>query len=192
MEEENKEKEGHKDVLNQVKEKTEDLIEQLLQNEIEQNEIEILGKLIDIHKDISNEEYWKVKESDNMRYGMNYGNYGNYSNGGSYGNNYGNYGNYNGRGAGYDSYGNNYVDGSYGRRGRDAKYRGDDHLNRMYEDYGRYEESRQRYGAGEDTKKSLEYMLHSMEDFAKMLKDEAQSQEEVMMIKETAQRIASM
>ena len=62
----------------------------------------------------------------------------------------------------------------------------------MYEDYGRYMQSRERYGAGEDTKKSLEYMLRSMEDFARMLKEDAQSQEEVMMIKETAQRIAQM
>ena len=72
------------------------------------------------------------------------------------------------------------------------RYRGHEHLDRMYDNYGRYEEGRQRYGANEDTKKSLEYMLRSMEDFARMLKDEAQSQEEVMMIKQTAQRIANM
>ena len=43
-----------------------------------------------------------------------------------------------------------------------------------------------------DTKKSLKYMLESMEDFARMLKEDAQSEEEVMMIRETAQRIAQM
>ena len=109
----------------------------------------------------------------------------------------GNYENYNGRGPGYDTYGN-YGEGNYGRydnygrQGRDMRYRGHEHLDRMYDNYGRYEEGRQRYGANEDTKKSLEYMLRSMEDFARMLKDEAQSQEEVMMIKQTAQRIANM
>ena len=89
-------------------------------------------------------------------------------------------------------FGGGYGEGSYGRRGYDAKYRGHEHLDRMYDNYGRYEEGRSRYGANEDTKKSLEYMLRSMEDFARMLKEEAQSQEEVNMIKQTAQRIAQM
>ena len=110
-----------------------------------------------------------------------------------------NYGNYNGRGPTHGSYGNyneyraydNYNDG-YGRRGYDAKYRGHEYMDRMYNEYGRYMEDKQHYGANEDTKRSLQYMLKSMEDFARMLKEEAQSQEEVQMIRETAQRIASM
>ena len=53
-------------------------------------------------------------------------------------------------------------------------------------------DNRERYGANEDTKRSLKYMLESMEDFARKLREEASSQEEVMMIKETAQRIAQM
>ena len=101
--------------------------------------------------------------------------------------NYGNYGTYYGN-RGYDSYNGM----NYGARGRDMRYRGHEHLDRMYDDYGRYMEGRSRYGANEDTKRSLQYMLKSMEDFARMLKEEAQSQEEVMMIKETAQRIAQM
>ena len=103
------------------------------------------------------------------------------------------YGEYNGRRAGYDSYGNYDEYGRYGARGRDMRYRGHDHLDRMYEDYGRYMGDRERYGAGsEDSKKSLKYMLESMEDFARMLKEDATSQEEIMMIKQTAQRIAQM
>ena len=111
---------------------------------------------------------------------------------------YGEYGNYGrGRRAGYDSYGRDnygeYGRNSYGRRGYDMKYRGHEHLDRMYDDYGRYMESRERYGAGsKDSKKSLKYMLESMEDFARKLKEDATSQEEVMMIKQTAQRIAQM
>ena len=35
-------------------------------------------------------------------------------------------------------------------------------------------------------------MLDSMEDFARMLKEDAGSQEEIQMIRETAQRIAQM
>ena len=102
------------------------------------------------------------------------------------------YGNYNGRGPSRGAYGEygNYGD-NYGRRGYDMKYRGYDHLGTMYNEYGRYEEGKN-YGAKEDTKRSLEYMLRSMEDFARMLKEEAQSQEEVEMIRQTAQRIAQM
>ena len=55
-----------------------------------------------------------AKEDKNMNYGA-------YSN---YGRNYGEYGR--------ENYGN------YGARGYDAKYRGHEHLDRMYNDYGRY------------------------------------------------------
>lgn len=99
------------------------------------------------------------------------------------------YNEYNDYGRRYAPYGNY---NEYGRRGYDAKYRGYGHLDRMYEDYGRYEAGRERYGHNEDTKRSLKYMLESMEDFARMLKEDAQSQEEIEMIRQTAQRIAQM
>ena len=109
---------------------------------------------------------------------------------------YGTYGNYGGRRAGSDTYGRDnygeYGRDNYGRRGYDMKYRGHDQLDRMYNDYGRYMENSNRYGANEDTKKSLRYMLESMEDFARMLKEDAKSQEEIDMIRQTAQRIAQM
>lgn len=112
-------------------------------------------------------------------------------------NNYNEYGNYNGRGAGYDAYGRGYNEGNYGRRGYDTKYRGEGHLERLYGEYGRYEEGREQYnrgnyGAKEDTMRSLEYMLESMVDFVKMLKEDAKSQEEVELIKKYTQRIAQM
>lgn len=120
-------------------------IKKILDDGIQTTNLEYLDKLVDIYKD--------AEEVKNMRYG-------NYEG-------YGNYGNYSGRRAGYDSYGrdnygDNYGRGSYGRRGYDSKYRGHDHLDRMYENYGRYEEGRERYGANEDTKKSLKYMLESL------------------------------
>lgn len=93
--------------------------------------------------------------------------------------NYGNYGNYGGRRAGYDSYGRDsygeYGRESYGRRGYDMKYRGDDSLDRMAGEYGRYMESRERYGAGEETDKSFHYMVKALEDFIMVLKEEAES-----------------
>lgn len=102
------------------------------------------------------------------------------------------YGNYYGR----DNYGRGDYRGynDYGRRERDGRgrYRGHEHLDRAYDYYGRYEEGRERYGANEDTKRSLKYMLESMEDFARMLREEAQSQDEIEMIRQTAQRISQM
>lgn len=155
-----------------VIEKTEESITKILDEGLNTTNLDHLYKLIDIYKDAK-----EVK-------GMNYGNYG-------------------GRNAEYDSYGRdeygrgNYGEyngyNNYGARGYDRRYRGHDSLDRMYQDYGRYMGDRERYGAGsEDSKKSLKYMLESMEDFARMLKEDATSQEEVMMIKQAAQRIANM
>ena len=89
-----------------------------------------------------------------------------------------NYGNYYGRRAGYDTYGrDNYGEyGNYGQRGRDMRYRGDDSLDRMAGEYGRYMESRERYGASDqETDKSFHYMVKSLEDFIKVLYEEAET-----------------
>jgi len=156
-----------------IEKKAEESIKKILDEGITTNNLDHLYKLVDIYKD--------AKEVESMN---NYGNYGNY-------------GEYYGRGPGHGAYGEynrgygEYNDG-YGRRGVDSKYRGYGHLDRMYNEYGRYSEGRERYGANEDTKRSLKYMLESMEDFARMLKEDAKSQEEVQMIRETAQRIAQM
>lgn len=109
---------------------------------------------------------------------------------------YGNYGNYGARRPGYDSYGNYnaYGDGSYGeygrygRRGYDMKYRGDDSLDRMAGEYGRYQESRSRYGAGEETDKSFHYMVKALEDFIRVLHEEAETEPQRQMLRETLQR----
>lgn len=179
MEETKEEVKEKQDFHEKIIKSTEEAIESLVEDGIQPSDVEMLDKLVDIHKDICEEKYWKRKE--NMY--MNYGNYGNY-NRGNYNGNYNAYGEYN---RGYGEYND-----EYNARGRDSKYRGYGHLDRMYNEYGNYNYGRERYGANEDTKKSLEYMLRSMEDFARMLKEEAQSQEEVNMIKQTAQRIAQM
>ena len=106
---------------------------------------------------------------------------------------YGEYGNYGGRNPGYDSYGNygnygEYGRGSYGRRGRDMKYRGDAELDRMANEYGRYQESRSRYGAGEETDKSFHYMVKALEDFIKVLGEEAETPQQKQQLRETLQR----
>lgn len=164
--------EEHK-LHNQILDKTEEKIEEILEQEINPTNLDYLYKLVDIHKDIKEEMC------------MNNGNYGNYND------NYGRRGNYREYNRGYGEYNDGYGN-EYGRRGVDSRYRGYGHLDRVYNEYGNYSYGRERYGANEDTKRSLKYMLESMEDFAKMLKDEAQSQEEVEMIRQTAQRIAQM
>lgn len=152
-------------------EKTEDLIKEILDKGINVNNIDNLVKLT------------KIKHYTKEDMEMNYGRYGRGPGYDSYGRRY----------YGRDSYGENYGEyGNYGARGYDTKYRGYGHLDEMADHYGRYSENRERYGSNEDTKRSLKYMLESMEDFVKMLKEDAKSQEEMSMIRESVQRIANM
>ena len=103
-----------------------------------------------------------------------------------------NYGNYGARRPGYDSYGNygNYGDygrGSYGRRGYDMKYRGEEEIDRMAGEYGRYQESRSRYGAGEEADKSFHYMVKALEDFIKVLYEEADTEPQKQQLRQALQ-----
>lgn len=157
-----KDKELEKKLLKE----TEESLKTMLNDGITDSNLDYIYKLVDIHKDLKEEE------------SMNYGNY----------NGYGNYG----RRAGYDSYGRdsygeygNYS-GNYGRRGYDSKYRGEDELERMHGEYGRYMESRS-YGAGEETDKSFHYMVKALEDFIRVLEEEAQTQEQKMQLKQALQ-----
>lgn len=153
---------------NEIIKKVDEKIKEIVDEDINPNNLEHLYKLTKI-KHI-------VKEDENMNYG-----------------NYGAYNGYGGRRAGYDAYGeyNNYGEyghGNYGRRGYDMKYRGDDSLDRMAGEYGRYQESRQRYGAGEEADKSFHYMIKSLEDFIKVLHEEAETPQQKQMLNETMQR----
>ena len=166
--------------------KTTDAINRIMKEGIATTNIDNLYKLSKIKH--------MAKEDENMNYaygnsyGNNYGNYGNYGRGygygegyGAYGNSYGNYG----RNVGYNSYGR--YD-NYGARGYDMRYRGHDYLDRMYDDYGRYMENRQRYGANEETDKSYFYMIKALEDFIKVLYEEADNEEQKKQLRETLQR----
>ena len=95
---------------------------------------------------------------------------------------YGNYGRYD-----RDMYGR-YDE--YGARRRDSRgrYMGHDHLDRMSDEYGRYRESRERYGAGEETDKSFHYMIEALEDFIKVLHNEANTDYQRQMLREALQR----
>ena len=104
---------------------------------------------------------------------------------------YGEYGR--GRRAGYDSYGRDeygrgsYGRDSYGRRGYDTKYRGDEYMGRMYDEYGRYMESRERYGAGEESDEAFHFMTESLKEFTKYLFEIAETPQQKQMLKEALQ-----
>ena len=98
--------------------------------------------------------------------------------------NYGRYGNY-GR---YDA---------YGRRGIDAKYRGEEYMDNMRGSYRTYEDARNEfnagnYGAKEDGLRELEYMMHSAMKFIKMIKEEATSPEEQEIVRKHIMKISEM
>ena len=174
------------EMVEKVNEQVVEKISAITKEGIKQANVDYLGKLIDIHKDLANEEYWKEKlkeEESEMRYG-NYGRR-NYEEG-SYG-----------RGRSRDSRGRYREGGSYSEYGRRGNYRGHEMMEEMREHYGNYMEgqeqySRGNYGAKEDTMKSLEYMMESVVDFIEMLQQDASSQEEVNLIKHYTKKISEM
>jgi len=147
-------------------EKVDEKIKNILDEDINTNNLEHLYKLTKIKH--------MAKEDKEM--------YGNYSGRGPSRGAYGEYG------RGYGNYGNYGEYGNYGRRGYDMKYRGDDELDRMAGEYGRYQESRSRYGASEETDKSFHYMVKALEDFIKVLHEEAETPQQHQMLNETLQR----
>ena len=160
------------------------LINNLVTSDLKINDIDLLGKLVDIHTDLANEDYWqKKKEVMEMRYRDD--NYGREE--------YGNYGR-----RGVPGSGRRYNDGgSYGRRGVDSKYRGEEMMNEMHESYQEYSEGREQYGRGNyrakhDTLKSLDYMMQSVVEFIEMLTEDAASQEEIELIKKYTRKISEM
>ena len=85
-----------KQMQKKVKNETEKVIKNILEQGIKPDNIDYLYKLIDVHKDVANEEHWdgEEKEETGMRY--------------SYG-----------REGGYGAY----SEDSYGRRRRDSRGR---------------------------------------------------------------------
>ena len=148
-----------------LEKKTEESINKILEEGITTNNLDHLYKLTKINH--------IAKEDENM--------------------NYGNYGNYGARRPGYDSYGNygrygEYGRDEYGRRGYDMKYRGEEEMDRMAGEYGRYMESRERYGANDqETDKSFHYMVKALEDFIMVLKQEAESPQQKQQLMEALQ-----
>ena len=57
--------EEEKNIIEKVKKETETVIEEILNQGIQENNLDVLYKLVDIHKDIANEEYWQKKKGGN-------------------------------------------------------------------------------------------------------------------------------
>ena len=160
------------DLIPKAKEEVEKLIKQITESGLQVANVELLYKLIDIHKDINNEEYWKKKEENMM-----YRDYDNYSGGRSR----------DSRGRYMDSYGRRGVPGT--GRGR---YRGYDMIEEMGEHYGDYSDGRDNYGNDRETEKSFDKMLQSLEDFTYLIMQEADSPDKVEKVKRTARKISEM
>ena len=143
-----------------LEKKTEESIKKILDEGITTNNLDHLYKLTKINH--------IAKEEENM----NYGNYGRDE--------------YGRRDYGREQYGD--YDG-YGARRRDSRgrYMGHDHLDRMYDEYGRYMESRSRYGAGKESNEAYRYMTESLKDFTKYLFETAETPQQKQMLREALQ-----
>lgn len=176
MEEENKSEETKENVLIKTKSEVERIIKQITESGLQTANVELLYKLIDIHKDIENEKYWKEKEEESMYRGRDYFMDDSYNGGRS-----------------RDSRGR-YMDGSYGRRGVPGtgrgRYRGYDMIEEMGEHYGDYSEGRDNYGNDRETEKSFDKMLQSLEDFTYLIMQEADSQDKIEKVRKTARKIS--
>ena len=176
MEEENKSEETKENVLVKTKSEVERIIKQITENGLQTANVELLYKLIDIHKDIENEKYWKEKEEESMYRGRDYFMDDSYNGGRS-----------------RDSR-RRYMDGSYGRRGVPGtgrgRYRGYDMIEEMGEHYGDYSEGRDSYGNDKENKKSFDKMLQSLEDFTYLIMQEADSQDKIEKVRKTARKIS--
>lgn len=183
MEEEKREnKENEQQLIEDVLEKVEEKIWNLLEQEIQPTNVDYLYKLIDIHKDIKNEKYWKKKEDKMMRY-SDYEDYGNYGRRGVPGT---------GRGM--------YRDGSYGRRGVPGtgrgRYRGDYSIDEMREHYMDYNDAneeamRGNYGAEGEMIKSVEGIMKNIYEIVEEL-SETNSPDVEQIIKKYARKISEM
>lgn len=159
--------------MDKVKKQVEQKIDEIMEEGIRMDNLEALGELVDIHKDIANEEYWdKKKEVMDMNYRGEYNNYGN------------------------DGYNARRRDsrGRYMERGRGSgNYRGHEPMEEMYEAYQEYSEGREQYGHDDKgTMKALEYMLEAGVDFFEMLFEDAKTPEAKQMIKHYAKKISEI
>lgn len=178
MEEENKEEEKkEKSYEDKLLEATENVICEILEDGIHESNLEYLGKLVDIHKDVCNENYWKIKE-ENIMYREGY-------------NDYNDYGRRGVPGTGRGRYSRRGVPGT-GRR----RYRGENPMDEMMDHYENYSDSYEEmyngnYGAEDGMVKSAEGIMKNIYKIVEEL-SEADSPEVMSIIKKYAKKINEM
>ena len=169
-----------KELCKQVNEQVEKEIKSIVDEGVQTENVNMLGKLVDIHKDLANEKYWNIKEEV---YKMRYDEYNEYGRRGVPGS---------GRGR--------YNRGDYGRRGvrgtGRGRYRGEDSMDEMYENYSNYSEAseeynRGNYGAENPMLKSIEGIMKNMCEIIEEI-SEIDSPEVMHIIKKYAKKINEM
>lgn len=177
--------------MEELKKQVEETIKVISDNGIKSENIENLYKLVDIHKDISNEEYWKIKEEGEMK-NMRYSNYGREMNEQDFFR-----GEYN-EGGNYGRRGGRYSEGSYGRRGVKGtgrgRYRGEELMDEMMFHYGNYSENAAsgQYGGENEKMESLSNLMESAYEYFKELKEYAESPDEIKMIQHYFKKIGQI
>ena len=151
-------------------------IEEISNKELNEKNLDLLGQLVDIKKDLENIEYWNCKkEVMKMRYNDLEENYSD----------------------GYGNYGRRGVPGT----GRRRRYRGQDEgeemLEEIRESYSAYSDSMGaynmgNYGAGKDGMKALEDTMELFTEFTQKMIQEADSPEEKQIVKKYLRRISQM
>ena len=178
--------EEEKELIQKVNKEVEEKINNLIEKGIDAENLELLYKLVDIHKDLKNEEYWKKKE-EVMK--MNYRGYseGGYSAGGS--------GGYSEGGYGAGNYGRRGVPGSgrgryRGGRGS-GRYRGEEMMDEMMYHYVNYSEEAE-YGAEGVAVEALKKLMESAYEYFKELKENANSPEEMKIMEHYFKKMGQM
>lgn len=159
-----------------LNEEVEKQIKEIQESGIQPANVDLLSKLINIHKNISNEDYWKEKV-EIMRY-SDYGRRGVPGTGRRYRGDYGTYGRRGVKGTG---------------RGR---YRGEDAMEEMQEHYEDYNDAHEEmyngnYGAEGDMLKAAESIMGNLYEIAEEL-SEAESPEITQMLKKYARKIEEL
>lgn len=147
-----------------IKSEIEKILGDISNEGVNQSNVDYIFKLVDIHKDLNQEDYWEVKKMyyrDSRRYD-------------------------------YDRDDMSYGRGR--RRDSRGRYKGHDMIDEMSDYYGKYMETRdgRSYGGREDSIKSLDYMMASVYDFVCMLEEDAKSDEEMDTIRKYARKISEL
>ena len=163
--------------MKKLKELVETELKTMEESGIDSNNIDVIGKLVDIHKDIENEEYWKAKkEAMEMRY----------------------------RGYEDDSYGRRrrdsrgrYMEGGHGGNyGHHMPYP-EMYMDKMMEGMDGYMEGRESYRRGnyngkDQSIESLERMLEGIVAFVEEIQNDPEQHEEKEVVNHYIRKLKEM